>query len=382
MFSFLNRVYPNFRKIANAVAANPNRPNAIKPIGDKFNNMPKATGANGKYNLNDARQKYQMQVDAINKGQVKLPNYINVGDTSKMSPRMQQFLAEQQKRIAIDKLNESTYKNELKNIRPEDLWRNPDGSYSYNSPITGKEHKITKEDAKALNWDANQVAQIRDPLHRNRKHYGEGVFDDDAYNAYIKNRADPNVAVFNDPAYKAYTNKLHQRYESFLPQQQANAAAINGQVKQQPTVNNNSTQPTVNKYRESPKYDPNNPAYQWQGNLDTRTDWQKKFPTWLFPKNVNYRFVVDNNFNQYPRYPNDLFTNEQLDQQKQIDEQYREGLKINLKKNLAKLDALINAPKTTQAQKQQLLQKRNQLKLKVENAIRANKRRDDLWNKL
>lgn len=300
MFSFLNRVYPNFRKIANAVASNPNRPNAIKPIGDKFNNMPKATGANGKYNLNDARQKYQMQYDAINKGQVKLPNYINVGDTSKMSPRMQQFLAEQQKRIAIDKLNESTYKNELKNIRPEDLWRNPDGSYSYNSPITGKEHKITKEDAKALNWDANQVAQIRDPLHRNRKHYGEGVFDDDAYNAYLKNKQ-KNNATQNQPV------------------QQTNASATtNSQVNQQPAVN---------KYQEYPKY----------------------------PKYDDYQRTKD-----------------------QIAQRESKFIRAYLKRELAKIESLIDDSNPTQAQVLEYSKKRKELIIRAREMLQ--KRIDDAMN--
>ena len=247
MFSFLNRVYPNFRKIANAVAPNPNRPNAIKPIDNKSNNIeapkvsnniPKATGANGKYtlndldlqnaigvkqnnNLNDARQKYQMQSNAINKGQVELPNYVNVGDTSKMSPRMQQFLAQQQKRIAMDRLNKSTYQNELKNIKPDNnnLWRNPDGSYSYNSPITGKEYKLTKEDAKALNWDASKVSQIR--------------------NALPVKREDPGVAVFNNPAYDAYIKNQQQQTTTSSPQQQTNASSTpNSQVNQQPAVTN------------------------------------------------------------------------------------------------------------------------------------------------
>ena len=372
MFSFLNRVYPNFRKIANAVTPNSNRPNAIKPIGNKFNNMPKATGANGKYTLNDARQKYQMQSDAINKGQVKLPNYVNVGDTSKMSPRMQQFLAEQQKRIAMDRLNKSTYQNELKNIKPDNnnLWRNPDGSYSYNSPITGKEHKLTKEDAKALNWDADQVSKIR--------------------NALSVNRGDPNVATFDSSAYDAYLKKQQQQSETNLPNQQANAAAtLNSQVNQQPAVNNTTTQnnnqqpvannattqtdnqPAVNKYQDSSKYDLNNPAYQWQGNLGYTPEdaYGFRHQTIGLP---NKR--IDINGNEYYRYPDDSqFTNEQLEQQKQKNEQYNANLKLNLQKNLSKLDALIRSPNTTQSQKRKLLKKKQELKNRVQKHLYYNK---------
>ena len=364
MFSFLNRVYPNFRKIANAVVPNPNRPNAIKPIGNKFNNMPKAIGANGKYtlndlglqntigvkqnnnnnnNLNDARQKYQMQADAINKGQVELPNYVNVGDTSKMSPRMQQFLVQQQKRIAMDRLNKATYQNELKNIKPDNnnLWRNPDGSYSYNSPITGKEHKITKEDAKALNWDADQVAKIRNTLPVKRE--------------------DPGVAVFNNPAYDAYINNQ---------QQQINVASTpNSQVKQQPIVNNTTTQtvnqPVVDRYQDSPKYDPNNPAYHWQGNLGYKNSDLNKLQNYSGTEN-------------YYRYPlNDRFTNKQLEQQKQINEQYKANLKSTLQKNISKLDALINSPITTQQQKRLLQQKKQQIIRRTQKRLEENKNRDD-----
>lgn len=370
MFSFLNRVYPNFRKIANTVAPNPNRPNAVKPIGNKFNNMPKATGANGKYtlndlglqntigvkqnnnNLNDARQKYQMQADAINKGQVELPNYVNVGDTSKMSPKARQFLAEQQKRIAMDRLNRYTYQNELKNIKPDNnnLWRNSDGSYSYNSPIIGKEYKLTKEDAKALNWDANQVSQIR--------------------NALPVNREDPGVAVFNNPDYDAYTDNQQQQHETALPQQQANATAtLNNQVKQQPAVTNTTTQtnnqPVVDRYQDSPKYDPNNPAYHWQGNLGYKNSDLNKLQNYSGTETY-YRYPLD-----------DRFTNEQLEQQKQINKQYKANLKSTLQKNISKLDALINSPITTQQQKRLLQQKKQQIIRRTQKRLEENKNRND-----